>query len=117
MDKYSAFVSSYAILIFMKIVCFIIGYLVVRLGYDLLKRGITGEFKFSTEVSRLKIGLASVSPGLLFVLLGCLIIGYAMFVEKEIRFEDSFIENSILNELAPVEKEPLPPAGQTGGKK
>ena len=101
----------------MKIVCFFIGYLVVRLGYDLLKRGITGEFKFSTELSRLKIGLASISPGLLFVLLGCLIIGYAMFIEKEVKFVEHFNDKNILSELAPVQEEPLPATVETGEKK
>lgn len=84
MDQYTAFVYGYALLIFMKIFCFFIGYLTIRLGYELLKQGVKGEFKFSTELPQTKFHLASVSPGLLFVFLGSLIIGYAMFVKKEI---------------------------------
>ena len=88
MDKPTAFVISLSLLVFMKIFCFTIGFMVVRLGYDLLKRGVKGEFEFSTEWSSMKVGLASVSPGLLFVLLGCIVIGYAMYAEKPLVFSE-----------------------------
>ena len=66
----------------MKIVCFILGYLTVRLGYDLIKSGVKGEFKFSASFGGTKADLASVSPGLLFVLLGVGLVGYAIYVDK-----------------------------------
>ncbi len=53
------------------------------MGYDLISSGVKGEFKFSTKFGGVKADLASISPGLLFVLLGTLLIGFALFVEKE----------------------------------
>ena len=75
---------SLALIIVMKIVCFILGYLTVRLGYQLIASGVKGEFKFAASLGGLKTDLASVSPGLLFVLLGVLLIGYAVYVKKEV---------------------------------
>ena len=81
-----AYVISYALLVAMKVSCFILGYLIVRLGYDLIASGVKGEFKFSASLGGAKADLASISPGLLFVLLGVFLIGYAIHVEKEIVF-------------------------------
>jgi hypothetical protein len=114
MDKPTAFIISLSIIVIMKIACFIIGYLVVRLGYDLLKRGVKGEFKFSTEMSSMKVDLASVSPGLLFVLLGCIVIGYAMYVEKPIKFSEKDgltqyeTSDSSMDDLREPELDPIP---------
>ena len=82
-----AFVFSFALVILMKITCFILGYLTIHLGYLLIASGVKGEFKFSAELGGVKTDLASVSPGLLFVLLGVLLIGYAMYVEKGVTLE------------------------------
>lgn len=75
---------SLAMIVLMKIVCFILGYLTVRLGYQLVASGVKGEFKFSADLVGLKADLVSLSPGLLFVLLGVLLIGYAVFVDKSV---------------------------------
>lgn len=75
---------SLALVIVMKIVCFILGYLTVKLGHQLIGSGVKGEFKFSADLGGLKADLASVSPGLLFVLLGILLIGYAVYVKKDV---------------------------------
>lgn len=77
-----AYVLSFALVILMKVICFILGYLTIRLGYKLISSGVKGEFKFSAKLGGVKTDLASVSPGLLFVLLGVLLIGYAVYVEK-----------------------------------
>ena len=87
MTPIEAYIVSLALGIGMKVVCFIIGYLIVHLGYKLLKLNVTGQFQFSGEWSKFKIGLASVSPGLLFVLLGSAVIAFGMFVEKEVKLE------------------------------
>jgi len=79
-------IISFGMGVFMKIVCFILGYLTIRLGYLLIASGARGEFKFSAKFAGIKADLASISPGLLFVLLGTILIGYAIYVEKEIRF-------------------------------
>jgi hypothetical protein len=69
-----AYSVSLALVILMKIVCFILGYLTIRLGYELIASGVKGEFKFAASLAGVKADLASVSPGLLFVLLGILLI-------------------------------------------
>lgn len=78
---------SFTLIIGMKLVIFVIGYKVVKLGYDLLSKGVEGKFKFSAEIQGVKADLVSVSPGLLFVLLGCFLIGFALFVDKELKLE------------------------------
>lgn len=50
------------------------GTYVVWLGHNTLVRGIKGEFEFSGKLYRLK----GSAPGLLFVLLGCVAIGWAL---------------------------------------
>lgn len=85
MSPEEAFVISFALLILMKIVCFILGYLTVRLGYQLIKSGVKGEFKFSASFGGSKADLASVSPGLLFVLLGVGLVAYAIGVDKFVK--------------------------------
>jgi hypothetical protein len=82
MTPIDAYVISFALGIGMKVVCFIIGYLIVRLGYKLLELGVTGKFSFSAKWSNFNVGLASVSPGLLFVLLGCAVIAFGIYSDK-----------------------------------
>ncbi|MES2457390.1 MAG: hypothetical protein V4594_17670 [Bacteroidota bacterium] len=67
-----------------KILCFILGYRTIKLGYQLMRDGIKGEFNFSGDYKGMKGGLASSSPGLLFLLLGICLIAYAMAVDKTI---------------------------------
>ena len=76
-------IIQFGLVILLKGVVFWIGYLTVRLGYNLVREGVRGEFKFRAEWVGLKGGLASVSSGLLFVLLGVILIGYAIGVSKD----------------------------------
>lgn len=69
-----------------KLSCFFIGFFIIRMGYKLIASGIKGEFKFSANYKGVKGGLISSSPGLLFVLLGTTLIGYALFIEKSYTF-------------------------------
>ena len=73
----------------LKITCFVLGYMIVKLGYRLILSGVRGEFKFSASFGGARADLASVSPGLLFVVLGVGLIGYAISVDKpqEIGYE------------------------------
>ena len=87
MTPETAYLISFGMVILMKIVCFILGYFTVRLGYKLIASGVKGEFKFSAKLGGVKTDLASVSPGLLFVLLGVFLIGYAIYVEKGVELE------------------------------
>ena len=84
-----AYVLTFGFIVLMKIVCFILGYLTIRLGYRLIASGVKGEFKFTAELGGVKTDLASVSPGLLFVLLGVLLVGYAIYVEKGVSLKKS----------------------------
>ena len=94
MDQRTAWLLAFIAVILMKIVCFVLGYLTIRLGHDLIARGVAGEFKFSASFSGAKADLASVSPGLLFVLLGVGLIAYAMYVEKEVKAQHHRVTRS-----------------------
>ncbi|SEO59221.1 hypothetical protein SAMN05428947_10353 [Mucilaginibacter sp. OK283] len=72
----------------MKVICFFLGYLIVKLGYNLINTGVKGEFNFTSEYKGIKAGLVSSSPGLLFVLLGTCLIAYAIFVEKPYHYDN-----------------------------
>ncbi len=85
------YLFSYALVILMKIVCFIISYKIVKLGYVLVQSGVKGEFKFSSNFAGFKADLASVSPGLLFVLLGVLFMVVAITVNKTITYRNEGI--------------------------
>ena len=71
-------------LLILKLACFGIGFLIVRLGHSLMLAGAKGEFKFTGSLAGIKSDLVSASPGLLYLLLGTTLIGYAMLVDKEI---------------------------------
>jgi len=75
-----------------KLTAIIIGYKIVALGHDTLVRGLKGEFEFSGSDGGRGLKLKSSSPGLLFVLLGSLLVGWAVFVEKPIEY--SWIEET-----------------------
>ena len=94
MSAQSTFLIGLAMLIVMKIVVFILGYLTIRMGYKLISSGVEGKFKFAAKLGGLKTDLASVSPGLLFVLLGVMLIGIAIYIDKPIRIKPVSIENS-----------------------
>jgi hypothetical protein len=74
------------LLFVLKIVVFILGYLTIKLGAALLREGVKGEFKFKSELHGFGADLQSGSPGLLFVLLGIGLIGFAMAYNKEIPY-------------------------------
>lgn len=82
----------------MKLSIFIIGYLTIKLGKELLVEGVKGEFKFTGDVAGTKATLQSASPGLLFVLLGIMLIGYGIYVDKTILVEES-LDSATLQQL------------------
>ena len=65
-----------------KIICIIVGYFTIKFGYRLIEDGVKGNFKFKGELKGIKAGLSGASPGLLFVFLGSILIGYTLHVEK-----------------------------------
>jgi len=68
-----------AAIVVAEIATLIIGFLLVRLGHDLLTRGVRGEFNFTGELKGWKLGLASASPGTLFALLGAVVVVATVF--------------------------------------
>lgn len=91
MNEYVIVVIAIASNAIIKLVCFYLGYSIVKLGYNLITQGVRGEFKFFAEYTKLKGGLISASPGLLFLLLGVILIGYAMNIKKEVSL-DSYVD-------------------------
>lgn len=72
-------------IVIIKVTAMIVGYLIVKLGFDALVRGIKGEFDFSGKLaSHGELRLLSASPGLFFILFGSLIIIWALTVEKPV---------------------------------
>ena len=78
------------------------GTYVVWLGHNTLVRGIKGDFEFSGKLYRLK----GSAPGLLFVLLGCLAIGWALGAQHFASFETA---GGVEVEKSPLAGTSLPP--------
>ncbi len=71
----------------LKIVAFVLGYKIVRLGHDTLVKGISGEIDFGFEGSGITAKLKSASPGGLFVLMGAAIIIWGLAVNKPLQIK------------------------------
>ena len=74
--------ASVVSLLFFKLTVLFVGYKISKLGYDLLIKGITGEFKFKANIHGSKADLLGASPGLFFVLLGTSLIFIAVLKDK-----------------------------------
>jgi hypothetical protein len=70
---------SLLLLLSYKIAALTTGYLFVKLGYKLLVKGISGDFKFSAEYKGVKADVVSASPGIFFILMGTIIVGIALY--------------------------------------
>ena len=84
-------IAAYSITV-LSILCFKLaliwaGVAVVRMGYELLIRGITGGFTFKGEFSGAKADLVSASPGLLFALLGIVLLTAGAVIDKPFSME------------------------------
>lgn len=75
------------LILILKLAVLAAGYFSVRMGYQLILAGAEGKFHFKAEWQGAKADLASVSPGLLFVILGCWLCAYALYVDKPVYFE------------------------------
>lgn len=72
-----------------KLTAMIAGYKIVALGHDTLVRGLKGEFFFTGQVAKDRgVALKGASPGLLFVLLGSILIGWSVYVKKPIYWDN-----------------------------
>ncbi len=68
-----------------RLAVLIVGYLIAKLGYQLLIKGVTGEFRFQTQFKGVKSDLISASPGLFFILMATILIASAV-----LKFESTF---------------------------
>lgn len=71
-----------------KVIALTIGYLIIRMGKELINDGIKGKFNFKANVKGFGADIYSASPGLLFVLLGVLLIISIVFIKKEFHFKE-----------------------------
>ncbi len=69
-------------LILFKLAVLVVGYLIARLGHDLLIKGVSGDFKFSTEFKGSKADLVSASPGIFFILMATILIAIGVIKDK-----------------------------------
>ncbi|MDJ0723383.1 MAG: hypothetical protein QNJ04_17215 [Desulfobacterales bacterium] len=69
-------------LILFKLAVLVIGYLIARLGHDLLVKGVSGDFKFSAGFKGGKADLVSASPGLFFILMATILIAIGVIKDK-----------------------------------
>jgi hypothetical protein len=93
----------------LKITAFVLGYLIVRMGHDTLVKGITGEFDFGFSGSGFSTKLKSASPGLLFVLMGSLIIIWSMAAEKPLKISSTPSKTTeIATQNSVGQKDPIP---------
>ena len=69
-------------IVFFKVAVLFVGYLIAKLGYELLVKGITGQFKFSASFKGATADLVSVSPGVFFILMATVMISFAILKDK-----------------------------------
>ena len=99
-----------------RIVAIVAGAFIVWLGHNTLIRGIKGEFEFEGAFGKLK----GSAPGLLFVLLGSLAIGWALKTPAtgNLGVEVHQTENQTVDANRPSPGSSLPPAEtDKGGKR
>jgi hypothetical protein len=80
-------------LILFKLSVLFVGYLIAKLGHDLLIKGVSGEFKFHTEIKGTKADLVSASPGVFFILMATILIAVGVIKDKP--FETKVTERLI----------------------
>ena len=120
MNAYHLVLANLTLVFLLKLTCFVLGYKVVKLGHRLLEDGVKGEFKFKAQLSGAKADLVSASPGLLFLVVGVFLIGYAIFVPKVIELDMPQVNTPpppvALPELS-LQDLPATSADPTGGQK
>jgi hypothetical protein len=69
-------------LLLFKLAVLFVGYLIAKLGYELLVKGVTGEFKFQTQYRGAKADLISASPGIFFILMATALLAIGVLKDK-----------------------------------
>jgi hypothetical protein len=98
-----------------KLACLLVGYKVIRLGADLLVKGVKGEFKFQANYQAWKTDLFSTSPGIFFILMGTIVIVVTVYKGFTIERTPVTLQRSGEVELGseqPVELSEMPPHRQ-----
>jgi hypothetical protein len=97
-------------LIFFKLAVLVVGYLIARLGHDLLIKGVTGQFKFHTEIQGSKADLVSASPGIFFILMATVLIAVGVIKDKpfETRVTTTTLESGGEHTLKPASTDSKP---------
>ena len=105
-------VTTVVSLLIFKLVVLFVGYLIAKLGHDLLIKGVTGEFKFQTKFKESTADLVSASPGLFFILMATILISIGILKDKP--FETKVTERKITSGVEttsngqPTVKPPVP---------
>ncbi len=94
-------------LILFKLAVLLVGYLIAKLGHDLLIKGISGEFKFHTRIKGAKADIASASPGIFFILMATILIAVGVIKDKP--FETKLTERLIKSGAEQTTQQQAPP--------
>ncbi len=81
--------TVFSLLVF-KLAVLAVGYLIARLGYDLLIKGISGDFTFHSEFRGSKADLVSASPGVFFIFLAVVLLAIGVIKDKPFETRFSF---------------------------
>ncbi len=90
-------------LVAFKLAVLFVGYLIAKLGHDLLIKGVTGQFKFHTNFQGARADLVSASPGVFFILMATILIAIGILKDKpfETRVSETLIRSGAEGSLAP----------------
>ncbi|MBI5016432.1 MAG: hypothetical protein HZB55_13210 [Deltaproteobacteria bacterium] len=104
-------------LVVFKLAVLVVGYLLAKLGHDLLIKGVSGEFKFKAEFQGTKADLISASPGIFFILMATILIAIGILKDKPFATRVTSTSTSLqsggerpLEPRPPDGKPSLPPA-------
>lgn len=90
-------ITTVSSLIIFKLSVLVVGYLIAKLGYELLVKGVTGEFKFKTKFKDSTVDLVSASPGLFFILMATILISIGILKDKP--FETKVTTKSVEQQI------------------
>lgn len=93
-DEATYYLMTIVPILLFKLALLWAGVSIVRMGYELLLRGVTGEFKFQGGFSGAKADLVSASPGLLFALLGVVLLAIGALSDKPFSMETTTAGNT-----------------------
>lgn len=101
-------------LLIFKTTVIIVGYKIAKLGYNLLLKGITGQFTFSANIKGAKADVVSASPGIFFILMATILICIAVVKDKPFSTKMSMGNQDIVSTAEQQSnsepKKPVPPA-------